>query len=198
MSLHELFSPPWYAWKLIVLNRNTWYHTTMYQLFVLDRNTWNYMTTCKLFVFDRNTWNHTVMSKLFVLDRNTWNHTTICKLFVLDRNTWNHTTMCKLFVLDRNTWYHITMNQLFVLRILTWSYNGSLRIIIIFFIIIFTLCEFFTEVITGGFSLKSKSQFPKGSRTLLSILADLNNDVVWMIVILLLIPSYSCLFSRPL
>ena len=42
------------------------------------------------------------------------------------------------------------------------------------------------------------SKFPQVSRTLLSILADLNNAVIWMLLILLLISCSSSLFSRPL
>ena len=62
----------------------------MYKLLVIDRNTWNHTTVYKLLVIDRNTWNHTTVYKLLVIDRNTWNHTTVCKLLVIDRNTWNH------------------------------------------------------------------------------------------------------------
>ena len=44
----------------------------------------------------------------------------------------------------------------------------------------------------------SYSKFSQVSWTLLSILADLNNDVVWMISTRLLISSSSCPFTNPL
>ena len=32
------------VWKLLVLDRNTWYHITVCKSFVLNRNTWYYIT----------------------------------------------------------------------------------------------------------------------------------------------------------
>ena len=56
-----------------------------------------------------------------------------------------------------------------------------LRIIIIIIIIIIILLfwEFFAPAFAEGFSLESEWQ--QVTRTLLSILADLNNTVVWMV-----------------
>ena len=48
----------------------------------------------------------------------------------------------------------------------------------------FTLSEFFTPALADGFFLYwslSENKYPQVSRTLLSILADLNNAVVWMV-----------------
>ena len=93
---------------LFMLDRNTWYHTTVYTLFIFDRNTCYYTTVCKLFISDWNTWYYTTVYTLCILYRNTWYHTTVCKLFILDRNTW-YTIVFKLFVLDSNTCYHIPL-----------------------------------------------------------------------------------------
>ena len=64
-------------------------------------------------------------------------------------------------------------------------------IIIIIIIIIVNLCKLFTSVLTGGSSVNSKS--PKVSRTLLSILADLNRTMVWKVLNLSLIDLSSLL-----
>ena len=55
-------------------------------------------------------------------------------------------------------------------------------------IIILLLSSFFTPFVTGVLSVKTKWQ--QVSRTLLSILTDLNTAVVWMVSILPLISSF--------
>ena len=62
------------------------------------------------------------------------------------------------------------------------------------FIISFNLCEFITPVLTGCFSLTS--EFPRVSRTRLSILVDHNSVMIWMASILLL-TSFFSLLSKP-
>ena len=57
----------------------------------------------------------------------------------------------------------------------------------------FICCKFFPLVLAGGFSLESKWQ--QVFSTLLSILANLNNTVLWMVLILSLISNSSNLFS---
>ena len=55
-------------------------------------------------------------------------------------------------------------------------------IIIIIMLLLFTPLEFFTFVLADGFHWSfSESKSPQVSRTLLSILAVLNNVVVWMV-----------------
>ena len=52
------------------------------QLLVLDMNSWNHTTVCKLFQLNWNSWTHTIIfikPEYFLLD--------ICKLFVLRRVT---------------------------------------------------------------------------------------------------------------
>ena len=62
-----------------------------------------------------------------------------------------------------------------------------------------TLCDFFIPVLTGGFPWRpSDCKPPHVSRTLLSILVDLNSAVVWMNSILFVISSSSSLLVRPL
>ena len=61
----------------------------------------------------------------------------------------------------------------------------------------FTSCEVFTPASAGGNSL-SDSKSPKVSWTLLSILADINHAVVWMISIFPLISNSACPLSKPL
>ena len=36
----------------------------MYKLFVLDRNIWNHTTVSKLFVLDMNIWNHDTVGRI--------------------------------------------------------------------------------------------------------------------------------------
>ena len=57
----------------------------------------------------------------------------------------------------------------------------------------------FTSVLADGLSLEflSNSKFPQVSRTLLSILGDLNNLVVWMISTCPLISKSSSPFNNP-
>ena len=52
--------------------------------------------------------------------------------------------------------------------------------------------EFFTPVLADGFPPKSNSKSPLVARTLLCILADLNNAVVWMVFTPPLISNSSC------
>ena len=52
---------------------------TVCKLLILDRNTWYHMTVCKLSILDGNTWYHMTVCKLLILDRNTWYHITVCK-----------------------------------------------------------------------------------------------------------------------
>ena len=64
---------------------------------------------------------------------------------------------------------------------------------------IFTLCSFFTPVLTKDFSQSlSDGKFPLVSRTYLSILADFKSAMVWMVPILPLISSSPSLFYKPL
>ena len=44
----DIYGTNWFTYKLFVLDRNTWNHTTVYKLLVLDRNTWNYMNVKEL------------------------------------------------------------------------------------------------------------------------------------------------------
>ena len=88
-------------------------------------------------------------------------------------------------MLDRNTWYYVTMHK-FVLRI-TWSNN-------LLWIIIYSWWVF-----NSWWSLHwslSDSKSLQVSRTLLSILANLNNAVVWMVLILSLIFNSFSLFFQ--
>ena len=59
------------------------------------------------------------------------------------------------------------------------------------------LCEFFTPVLNDGFFTEVwvTAMSPQVSRTLQSILADFKSAVVWIVLILPLIFSSSCLFS---
>ena len=57
-------------------------------------------------------------------------------------------------------------------------------------------CEFFTLVLSDGFTQKSKH--PRVCRTLLSIRADFDSAMVWMVSILPLIFNSSIFFSKPL
>ena len=55
----------------------------------------------------------------------------------------------------------------------------------------FSIREFFTSALINGFPMElNDSKFPLVSRTLLSILADLNNVVVWTVSTLPLFPSH--------
>ena len=73
------------------------------------------------------------------------------------------------------TWNHVIRFKLFVIRIVTWSCNCLPMIINI----TVTPLEFFTSVLADGLTLEFEWQ--QVSRTLLSILAVLNNAVVWMV-----------------
>ena len=64
-------------------------------------------------------------------------------------------------------------------------------------IIIIHSIELFTSALPDGFSL-SDSKSPQVSRTLLSILAVLNNNVVWMVSTRPPISKSSSTFSNPL
>ena len=65
------------------------------------------------------------------------------------------------------------------------------------FSILFTPWEFFTSVMLFYWSL-SDSKAPQVSRTLLNILADLNNAAVWMVSPSLLVSKSSSPFNNPL
>ena len=80
--------------------------------------------------------------------------------------------------------------KLFALRIIT----CLIRIIIV--IIILLLESFFTPALADG--LSQKFEYQQDSKTLLSILADINNAVVWMVSICPLISKPSIPFSKPL
>ena len=59
------------------------------------------------------------------------------------------------------------------------------------------LYEFFIPALAGGLSLESKwKQVSSGFRTFLSILADLDNTVLWIFSNLLLISNFSILFFQ--
>ena len=62
----------------------------------------------------------------------------------------------------------------------------------------FPSCAFFIPVLTDGLSLNSESKSTQFSRTLLSILADFNNAVVWMVSTRPLISKSSSPFINPL
>ena len=62
-------------------------------------------------------------------------------------------------------------------------------------IVIFIIYKFFTLVLMVVFHWSLK--YSKSFRTILSILADLNSAVVWIVLILPLISSSTSLFSRP-
>ena len=83
------------------------------------------------------------------------------------------------------------MYKLLVLRIVTWIYNYFLRIIILL------LLNFSHQLMVFPSSL-SVSKSPQVSRTLLSILADRNNAVVWMVSICPLISKSSSPCTNPL
>ena len=75
----------------------------------------------------------------------------------------------------------------------------SIIIIIIGIIIIITPSEFFTPALSDGFLWRlSDSKSPQVSRTLLSILADLSNAIVWMFSAHSLISSSSRPLTKPL
>ena len=59
--------------------------------------------------------------------------------------------------------------------------TNDFRFVIIIIIIIVCPSEFFKPALANGLSLKFNSKFLQVSRTLLSILADLHNEVVWMV-----------------
>ena len=87
-------------------------------------------------------------------------------------------------------------------RILSWFGSSIIIIIIIInniiiiIIIIIHSLELFISALTDGYSLES--EWPQVSRTLLSILAVLNNDVVWMVSTRLPTSKSSIPFSNPL
>ena len=63
-------------------------------------------------------------------------------------------------------------HQLFTLSLL----------LLLLLLLLFTPLQFFISVLADGFSLDlSDSKFPQVSRTLLSILAVLNNAVIWIV-----------------
>ena len=70
-------------------------------------------------------------------------------------------------------------------------------IIIIIIISSFYTSFFFTPALVGGPLLEFEWQ-SQISRTLLSILVDFNNAVIWVVSILPLISCSSCIFSKPL
>ena len=58
--------------------------------------------------------------------------------------------------------------------------------------------DFFSQILMASFSLKSSdSKSPQVSRTLVCILADLNNAAVCMVLILPLIFVFACILSGP-
>ena len=61
-------------------------------------------------------------------------------------------------------------------------------------IIIFPLCEYFTSIFVGGFSLKFEWQ--QVLRTLVSLLTDLISALVWIVSSCLLISSFHSLFFQ--
>ena len=65
-------------------------------------------------------------------------------------------------------------------------FSSKVKIFVYFFILFYSFESFFTPVSADGFShwSLSESKFPQVSRTLLSILANFNNAVVWIILIL--------------
>ena len=72
------------------------------------------------------------------------------------------------------------MCKLFILRIVTWSYLISKDYHYHYYY--FTAWKFFSSAIADGFTLEFElQQVFSGHRTLLSILADLNNTVVWRV-----------------
>ena len=76
-----------------------------------------------------------------------------------------------------------------------------LEVSIRFIIIILLFWGLFTPVLADGFALHSSlsdSKFPQVSRTLLSILADLNITVIWMVSTHPLIFKSSSPFTNPL
>ena len=75
--------------------------------------------------------------------------------------------------------------------------NRFISIIIIIIILLFW--EFFTPALADGFhwSLRDSKSL-QASRTLLRILTDFNNSVVWMVSTYSLISKSSCFFTNPL
>ena len=41
----------------------------VHKLLVLEKNTWNHTTVCKLLILDRNTWNHIIVCKQMIIDK---------------------------------------------------------------------------------------------------------------------------------
>ena len=71
------------------------------------------------------------------------------------------------------------------------------RSLVFHIIVIILLAHIFTPVVTGGFHWsQSDSKSPQLSRTLLSILTNLNSAVVWMVSILVQISCSSHFFLR--
>ena len=76
-----------------------------------------------------------------------------------------------------------------------WKFIVCTSYLSIFSLYYYSLWKFFTLVFSGGFPQSFRdSQSPHVSSTLPSILVNLNNTAVCMVVILPLISNYSCLF----
>ena len=75
----------------------------------------------------------------------------------------------------------------------------SIIVILSLLLLLFTPWEFFTSVLADGLfhSSLSDSESPKVSRTFLSILAGLNNVVVWVVSTRPPTPMSSCPFNNP-
>ena len=105
---------------------------------------------------------------------------------------------------DDKLFYNLLINvrSVFLAKInlmLVFQNSSAIIIIVIIIIIIVTHWELFTLVLADGLSLSlSESKFLQISRTLLSILANLNNSVVWMIFSFSLSSKYSRSFSQTL
>ena len=55
------------VWKLLILDRNTWYHITVCNFFVLNRNTWNHVTVCKIFVLSIVSWSYSYLLRIIII-----------------------------------------------------------------------------------------------------------------------------------
>ena len=79
-----------------------------------------------------------------------------------------------------------------------YSFAWSSFTIIILWLLLYSLWVFNISSNLWFFTGVNDSKSPQVYRTLLSILADFNTAVVWMVLILLLIINFPTLFSRPL
>ena len=80
---------------------------------------------------------------------------------------------------------------------LFWLYIFLFVISQVLLLLLFTYVSFFFPLMTFNWSL-SNSKPPHVSRTLLSILADFDNALVWMVSTHVLVSNFSSTFTNPL